>query len=146
MSLDDTMAVSEPTARDSMGLAPGGRMKQEIYEDPYDLSDWDTKSGARCFVHITNSLIWRQITGEYPPTVPPTSAEYARYGLPWFDYYEDRLSALRGSNKLKKLKSVAALGKEKNDVPLPENQSVSPEKIIVLRKGLKKNQVRELAD
>src|SRR5262245_6489745 len=26
----------------AMGLAPGGRMKQEIYRDPFDFDDWDT--------------------------------------------------------------------------------------------------------
>src|SRR5262249_2817999 len=36
----------------AMGLAPGGRMKQEIYEDPFDLDDWDTAHTGRCFVHI----------------------------------------------------------------------------------------------
>jgi hypothetical protein len=130
----------------SMGLAPGGRMKQEIYKDPYDLSDWDTENGARCFAHIANSLVWSQITGEDPPTVPPTSEEYARYGLPWFLWYEDKLEALSGSDKLKDLKSIETLGKEKKDVPLPENQSVSTQNIIVLRNGLKRNQVREFAD
>jgi hypothetical protein len=78
--------------------------------------------------------------------VPPTSEEYARHGLPWFLWYEDKLEALSGSDKLKDLKSVETLGKEKKDVPLPENQSVSPQKIIVLRNGLKRNQVREFAD
>lgn len=36
-----------PTA--SMGLAPGGRMKQEIYDDPYGLDAWDLRHGSRCF-------------------------------------------------------------------------------------------------
>ena len=24
-----------------MGLAPGGRMRQEIFEDPFDFEDWE---------------------------------------------------------------------------------------------------------
>ena len=40
-------------------------------------------------------------------------------------------------------KSVATLGKEKGDVPLPENESTSTENIIKLRKGLRPGQVRE---
>jgi hypothetical protein len=44
---------------------------------------------------------------------------------------------------LKGLKSVVQLGKDKQDNPLPENESVTPGKIIELRKGLKKNEVRE---
>jgi hypothetical protein len=44
---------------------------------------------------------------------------------------------------LKSLKSVVEMGKEKGDNPFPENESVTPGKIVKLRKGLKKEQVRE---
>ncbi|MDA1261115.1 MAG: hypothetical protein O3A20_10915, partial [Planctomycetota bacterium] len=39
----------------SMGLAPGGRMRQEIYEDPFGLHAWE-KQSSRCFVHLCNSM------------------------------------------------------------------------------------------
>ncbi len=126
-----------------MGLAPGGRMEQEIYDDPFDMKDWDLNRGSRCFIHLCNSMTWRAITGQEPPTVPPTAKEYERHGLPWFEYYDDSSSAVPGADKLADLKSVATMGKEKGDVPLPENQSVTPEKVVQLRKGLKKGQVRE---
>jgi hypothetical protein len=126
-----------------MGLAPGGRMKQEIYADPFDFSDWDQTQRSRCFVHIANSLAWEEITGKKPPTTPPTAKQYAQAGLPWFDYYDDGAAALAGSAKLASLKSVAELGAEKGDVPLPENASVTPETVIQLRRKLGKNQVRE---
>ena len=125
-----------------MGLAPGGRMKQEIYRDPYRLSDWDTESFSRCFVHIANSMVWRSITGLQPPTVPPTAEDYTRRGLPWFDYYGEQ-PAVGGSGTLSGMKSVAQLGEEKGEKPLPENESVTPTRIIKLRQGLAKNQVRE---
>ena len=95
-----------------MGLAPGGRMKQEIYEDPYDFADWDLSQSSRCFVHIANSRDWRMITRQSPPTQPPTAADYTRYGLPWFDYYDDS-PAVEGSGILGKLKSVLGFAKEK---------------------------------
>jgi hypothetical protein len=126
-----------------MGLAPGGRMKQEIYADPFDFDDWDTEHSSRCFVHITNSLVWRAITGAQPPTVPLTSKEYTRAGLPWFEYYDDSAVAVDGAEILKKLKSVLEMGKEKGDVPLPENEPVTAERVIQLRRALTKDQVRE---
>jgi hypothetical protein len=126
-----------------MGLAPGGRMKQEIYTDRYNLDDYDTAHGARVFVHLANSLTWRAITGQEPPTVPPTAKEYARAGLPWFDYYDERQSAVDGSGILGRLKSVFALGKEKGDVPLPENEPVVAGPVVELRKGLGADEVRE---
>jgi len=138
----DMCMMQQASAMPDMGLAPGGRMKQEIHEDPYKLKDWDLKHSSRCFIHISNSLVWRQITGEDPPTVPPTAKEYKQAGLPWFDYYSDT-PALEGSKTLAKLKTVTTLGKEKGDVPLPENESVVPDPVIKLRKGLAKNQVRE---
>ena len=126
-----------------MGLAPGGRMKQEVYKDPFDFDDWDTEHSSRCFVHITNSLVWRAITGEQPPTVPLTSKEYTRAGLPWFEYYDDSAVAVDGAEILKKLKSVMEMGREKGDVPLPENEMVTAERVIQLRRALTKDQVRE---
>lgn len=126
----------------AMGLAPGGRMKQEIYTDPYGIDDWDAGTSSRCFIAITNSLMWRSITGDNPPTVPPTAEEYTRRGLPWFDYYDDA-TAVDGTDTLKGLKSVVELGVEKGDAPLPENESVTPHNIVAIRKNLKENQVRE---
>ncbi len=127
----------------AMGLAPGGKMRQKIYRDPYKLEDWDQEQGSRCFVHLANSMIWRSITGEAPPTVPPTAKEYNDAGLPWYDYYRDDVTAVSGAANLKPLQSVAALGKERGDVPLPENQSVDPTNVKVLRQGLQPGQVRE---
>ena len=137
------MARAEKRRSADMGLAPGGLMKQEIYEDPFDSDDWDQSEKSRCFVHIANSLVWREITGRQPPTTPPTAKEYAKAGLPWFDYYDDRAEALEGAKPLAGLKSVAELGEEKGAVPLPENESVTPERVIELRRNLRRDEVRE---
>jgi hypothetical protein len=88
-------------------------------------------------------MVWHDITGHAPPGAPPTARAYTKAGLPWFEYYAEDNKALEGSSLLQKLKSVATLGKEKGDVPLPENTSVDVEKVIELRKTLKRDQVRE---
>jgi len=129
-----------------MGLAPGGRMKQDIYEDEFDLADWDLEQASRCFVHIANSMVWHQITGTKPPTTPPTAKEYTAAGLPWFMWYDDKRAGLKGSKVLGSLKSIATLGRHKKDVPLPENTTVKPQNVIPLRQGLNKNQVREFEE
>jgi hypothetical protein len=131
------------SAAPDMGLAPGGRMRQKIYSDRFDVDDWDLEHSSRCFVHIANSMVWREITGENPPTVPPTARSYTKAGLPWFDIYSDNGAAVEGSDILTKLKSVVGLGTEKGDVPLPENESLDVNNVVMLRKGLKKGQVRE---
>jgi len=138
----DAMAVPSMAASAEMGLAPGGRMRQEIYEDPFQPDDWDQDTSSKCFVHIANSLVWREITGERPPTVPATAKEYADAGLPWFQYYSDT-EALEGSKTLDDMKSVAQMGKEKGNVPLPGNDPVVPDHIAYIRSGMAEGQVRE---
>ncbi len=127
-----------------LGLAAGGRMRQEIYDDPFDFEDWDREHFSRCFVHLANSLVWRAITKEEPPTVPPTAKEYARAGLPWFETYSDG-KPLGALDKLKKqLRSISQLAEHTGKRPLPENEPVDVEdKVIRLRAGLKRGQVRE---
>jgi hypothetical protein len=110
---------------EEMGLAPGGRMKQKIYDDPYGFSVWDLEHSSRCFVHITNSITWRAITGEAPPSIPPTAKQYTEAGLPWFDYYAPSNEVVVGSDKLSGLKSVDGLSKEKGEKVLPENETAS---------------------
>ena len=121
-------AVLEP----SMGLAPGGRMKQEIYDDPHAFDVWDTRVSARCFVHIANSLTWRAVTGEEPPTTPLTSREYHDARLPWFEYYGGDGKALQGAEKLAGLKTVKEMGEKKGEHPLPENESVEVPLVVDL--------------
>ncbi len=146
----DANILMKPSAKMSlmseaadMGLAPGGRMRQEIYDDEHDFTDWDTRRRSRCFVHLANAMVWRSVTGENPPTVAPTSEEYTRAGLPWFDYYGGDRKALNGAEPFGGLKTVSQLGKEKGDVPLPENTSVTPENVVKLRAKLAPGQVRE---
>jgi hypothetical protein len=141
--IESLLCSLHESAAPDMGLAPGGRMRQEIYEDPFEPGDWDLAHVSRCFVHICNSLVWRSITEENPPTVPPTASEYEKAGLPWFDYYGGDAKALKGSGKLKGLKSVLEMGKQKGDAPIPENEPVTPELVVTLRRGLAKQQVRE---
>ena len=130
-------------APSSMGLAPGGRMKQEIYDDPYAIDEWETSDTSRCFVHLANSLTWRQITGDTPPTTPFTAIEYTRAGLPWFDWYDDNRPALDGAAPLAGLKSVSQRAKEKGDMPLPENETVTPDTVVSLGPKVSPNRVTE---
>jgi hypothetical protein len=139
-SIPDVMACA---AAADMGLAPGGRMRQEIFRDTFELDDWQLDASSRCFVHLCNSLVWQSITGSLPPHPAPTAKSYTQAGLPWFEYYDDTASTIEGSTALAGLKSVANLSAEKGDVVLPENESVTPDHLIVYRKGLKAGQVRE---
>ena len=102
-----------------------------IYDDPYGLDAWDQRHSSRCFVSIVNSRQWQAITGERPPTQPPTAARYAEAKLPWFDYYSD-LEPVAITDKLKGVSSVAALGAQKGETPLPENETAPVGNVIPL--------------
>ena len=117
-----------------MGLAPGGLMRQEIYEDDYGFEAWETSVRSRCYVHILNSVQFFNVTDAQPPSRPPTAQEYTAAGLPWFDYYGGDLKALEGAEKAG-LDSVAVKKLKKGEGVLADNESVEPKVVKRLGKG-----------
>ncbi len=143
MSLCDSEPIAcGAAAAPDMGLAPGGKMKQEVFEDPYDFNDWDRENHGRCFVHLSNSLAWRAITKHDPPTAPRTAKDYTSYGLPWFEFYADG-KALDGTKLTKELKSVMAMGFQKGFSILPENEKPEFKSDQIVKLGRTKGQVRD---
>ncbi len=106
----------------AMGLGLGGKMKQEIFKDDYGISAWHTEDSTRCFVHIVNSRQYRSITGNNPPTRPPSMEEYDKARLPWFDYYDENKAAQIGSSILGGLDSVGT----KNSPSVVGGREVAP--------------------
>ena len=95
---------------------------------------------------MTNSRQWQAITGERSPNRPPTAPHYADAGLPWFDYYRE-LDAVETTDKLGGVSSVAALGANKGDTPLPENEAIAVDHVVALgsaRPARMSRQVREM--
>ena len=92
-----------------MGLAAGGRMRQQLYPDPHGLDTWDQDEFGRVFVHIVNSHEWTRITGEPLPPTPVDVRSYIAAGLPWFDLYDDHLGDIEPSGVLAGVKSVDEL-------------------------------------
>jgi hypothetical protein len=97
-----------PAGGAEMGLAAGGRMRQHLYPDPHGLDTWDQDNCGRVFVHIVNSQLWREITGEPVPPTPVDARAYTNAGLPWFELYDDGLGDIPSSDVLANVKSVAA--------------------------------------
>ena len=126
-----------------MGIAPGGKINQEIYKDVFDLNDWDLEHSSRCFVHLANSKTWKSVTKTAPPMKPPTAKDYTRAGYPWFNYYDENLEAVEGVEPLERLLSVGTLKKILYGKKLDDNKSCSPDVVVSIRHGLKKDQVRE---
>lgn len=107
-----------------MGLGAGGFMKQEIYADKYGIDKWDLE-GQRVFVHLLNSLEYKEVTGNNAPTKPLSPQDYKSYGYTWFDYYSDE-KAIEGSTELSKVNSIAQLEVMKEEKILEDNTGFDP--------------------
>jgi hypothetical protein len=122
--------AAPPSASMAMGLAAGGQMKQEIYEDDRPPSDYDQEQSSRCFVHLCNSTLWKAVTGSRPPHRPISAQMYAEHGLPWFDYYRDDLSSVDGTKDLAALKTVADLYEDEEGIDFLGNESIELNGVI----------------
>ncbi len=135
--------ISKMVAPDDMGLAPGGRMKQQIFDDTQGLDKWDQRHGSRCFVSLLNSEQWMEVTGEQPPDKPLTKEAYHEHRLPWFEYYDEDAPAVAGSAKLKGSASVAQQAQAKGQGPLENNETIEVQAVVSLGDG---RPVRECVD
>jgi hypothetical protein len=124
MSKSAAMPCAPAAAKESMGLAAGGRMKQKIYEDRHGIATWDAMNTSRVFVHLVNSHVWRDITGEEAPRSPVSSREYEQAGLPWFDVYDEHVSAVDGAGAFAGVASVAEMDVAKFGSPIGDNGDV----------------------
>ncbi len=134
------MVMASMAPSDAMGLGAGGKMKQEIYPDQYGIDTWDSESIGRVFVHIANSMAWRDITGEEPPPTPISASLYTEYGFPWFDLYDEGKGDIKGSDVLGGLKTVKEIDDEKGfgsqqddspvDVPAGQVKTIKDETVV----------------
>jgi hypothetical protein len=113
-----------------MGMGAGGQMKQKIYPDPHGISTWDADNYGRVYVHIVNSLLYREITGEEAPNTPITAKTYEQHGYPWFDLYDEHKGDIPAPKVLKDVKSVKEMDEEKGFAPQQDDDSVGVPKVI----------------
>ena len=116
-----------------LGLAAGGKIKQQIHKDPYGMDAWDQSKAVRCFFFFLNSEYWRIITGESIPRPPITPKEYKKQNIPWFDYYGDE-AVMKVDSKLDSVKSINNFDLFKQDAELNKPINVGQPVIIDKRK------------
>lgn len=117
-------AMRSLSKKAEMGFGAGGFMKQEIYADKYGIDKWSNE-GQRVFVHLLNSLEYKEVTGKVPPTKPLEPKDYKNYGYIWYDYYSDE-KAIEGSNDLSKVDSIAQLEVKQDESILEDNTGFDP--------------------
>jgi hypothetical protein len=114
MAMDDCcFDLEESCASPAMGLGAGGTMEQKVYPDPYGVGTWDEGSSARVFVHIVNSEMWQQITGEPPPPSPVSARSYIDAGLPWYSLYDEGAKTITPTSQLAGVKSMKQIEQNK---------------------------------
>ena len=77
------------------------------------------------FVHIVNSELWRDITGEAAPPTPVTARSYSQAGLPWFALYDEHAATVSPTTALSGVKSVKQLDATKSTLPLQDDEPVA---------------------
>ena len=77
-----------------MGLAAGGEIAQRVHPDPYGIDAWDQHAATEVTIHLVTSEGYRALTGEPPPPSPVTIEDYERFGLPWYQRYDEELGDL----------------------------------------------------
>jgi hypothetical protein len=98
--------MASPVQAGVMGLGAGGKMAQKIYPDPFGVETWDSDNYGSVFVHIINSEWYQELTGRKPPRSPISAKTYTKYGMPWFELYDEDRQSLAGSERLGRVKSV----------------------------------------
>lgn len=126
-----------------MGLAAGGKMKQKIYPDPHGMDSWDQDTFGRLYVHIVNSMAFREITGLEPPPTPVSAKAYTIWELPWFELYDEGLGDLEASETLKELKSVKEMDQEKGFQPQQDDDSIDVPDEQIRKLGEDPDQVQD---
>jgi hypothetical protein len=92
-------------------------MAQQVFADAYGMDCWSRDHHDRCFVHLSNSLAWKAITGQDVPTMPFTAADYSRRGYPWYEAYSE-MPSLSGTTHTKALKSVVSMDASSGGPPI----------------------------
>ena len=117
-----------------MGLAAGGKMEQKIYPDPYGLDCWDQDTKVSTWVHIVDSMSYKEITGNDPPLSPISVQTYTEYGLPWFELYDEDKQTLEATEKLKRIKSVKEKDQEEFGQTLQDDSTIEVKSKVVVGK------------
>jgi hypothetical protein len=126
-----------------MGLAAGGKMKQKIYPDSYGIDTWDETNFGRVYVHIVNSMMYREITGKEPPNTPITAKTYNQYHLPWFDLYDEQKGDVAASTILSQVKSVKEMDKNQGFGSQQDDTSVDVSQAQIKKLKVNPDEVRD---
>lgn len=125
--------MSEPVIE--MGIARGGKIKQQIIEDTYGAESWDEAAFRDVVIHIVNSEVYQHITGCEAPPSPITDEQYRSCKIPWYSDYKEKAPSLSPVAVFKRVLSIGQIDKNrgiaKEEAPL--RREIQPEEILRIR-------------
>lgn len=117
-----------------LGVAAGGRLRQEIYADEHGLDTWQPEPLATVHVDLVDALAFEALTGRAAPPPVVDAATYTQFGLPWFDLLDTAGQHLAAAQRLAGVRSLADLtGRDEAPLPIPEAQII---RLLALRAGV----------
>ncbi|ETI27362.1 hypothetical protein G647_09552 [Cladophialophora carrionii CBS 160.54] len=97
-----------------MVIAPGARLRQKIYRDPWPPGIWRREQSVLVPIQILNSVAFESLTGMLPPPTPITAEAYVKAGIPFYTTGDDDVEAVVVDAKgmFETIKSVGQLDAE----------------------------------
>jgi tetratricopeptide (TPR) repeat protein len=119
---------------DEMGIAAGGRIKQQVLADGYGSDSWDELVFRDVVIYIVNSEAYQRVTGRSTPPSPITADQYARHKIPWYSDYDEQARSVSPVAVLKRILSIAKIDKNRG-VPTDKSPTrpIEPETIVRIR-------------
>ncbi|HEV2045850.1 MAG TPA: tetratricopeptide repeat protein [Chthoniobacterales bacterium] len=117
-----------------MGIAAGGSIRQQIFEDQYGYQTWDQETLVGLTIRIVDTATFKRITGRDAPPTPVSAEHYTKAGLPWFHYVE-HAPALAPSGILARIRGVRQIDRLKGANTTRSDAAIQ----------IKAEQVREIA-
>lgn len=68
----------------SVGLGAGGRIRQEVFDDPFGVSTWQAAPAVTAEVDLVDADAFAALTGVAVPRVDPDAAGYTAAGGAWY--------------------------------------------------------------
>jgi hypothetical protein len=93
----------------SMGISAGGLIRQQIFADTNASRSWDLASSTLVNIQILNSVAYESLTSMLAPPSPIDANTYLRQGIPFYELFNERLSAVAGAEPFTAIRSVGDL-------------------------------------
>jgi hypothetical protein len=113
---DSVASIGEEILPFEMGVAAGGSIKQQIFEDTFGIDTWDHSTCVSLNIHIVNSEVYSSITGKTALPSPITAEVYAKSAIPWFEHYDETKRSVAAPTTFNRILSVFQIDEARGKV------------------------------